>query len=712
MSVVTASVYAAGAAAFLALTLLSLTSWRGQHAGLRIIIASASSALWAAVLAQHAWTGLPLWLIYAAEIARDAAWIWVLTGIAGTSVPVLLSRCALGVSLALLLLTGAWPWLQRYDWLPQPNELLLARAGLVSMLLALVLLEQIFRNSNATARKSLRYFAFGVGGMFAADLFLYAQAELLKGIEATAWTARGAVDLLVVPLIALAVRRNPQWSLDIFVSRQVVFHTATFAAVGTYLLLMAVGGYYVRGVGGEWNGAAQLVYFSGAGAVLVGLLLSVSLRRRVRVFISKHFYRNKYDYRIEWLRFIKTLSANDGDAIERTAVRAVAQIFGSPAGVLFTRAEGARSLIPVACWPMSLDELAGLGDVPVQSEMAGLLERRQWIIDLQEYRRQPEAYDNLVLPAWIVESSELQIVAPILELERLTGFFLLFAPPPPFELTYEDRDLLKTVGRHVATALAQVSAARKLTEVRQFETYNRLTAFIMHDLKNLIAQLSLVVANAEKHKRNPEFIDDAIQTIANSVARMNRLMEQLQHGKDLEAERPVEVTAVVKRALTRCALRDPVPQLDAVEGYPRIIADPERLASVFEHVVRNAQDATPADGKVQVSVSCEGACLCVTVTDSGVGMESQFVRERLFRPFDTTKGAKGMGIGAYQAREYVRSLGGDIEVQSTPGQGTSVRLLLPVAVPTATETRPAGSEIQEPASRGEPTLLARQSSLD
>jgi len=380
----------------------------------------------------------------------------------------------------------------------------------------------------------------------------------------------------------------------------------------------------------------------------------------------------------------------------------VAQIFGSPAGVLFTRDEGGRGLIPVACWPMSLDELAGLGDVPLQGELAGLLERRQWIIDLQEYRRQPEAYDNLSLPPWIVESNELQIVAPILELERLTGFFLLFAPPPPFELTYEDRDLLKTVGRHVATALAQVTAARKLTEVRQFETYNRLTAFVMHDLKNLIAQLSLVVANAEKHKRNPAFIDDAIETITNSVARMNRLMEQLRHGNELEGGRPVELTTVVQRALTRCALRDPVPQLDVMEGYPKVVADPERLASVFEHVVRNAQDATAADGKVQVTVSCEGARMCVTVTDTGIGMEGQFVRERLFRPFDTTKGAKGMGIGAYQAREYVRSLGGDIEVQSTPGRGTSVRLLLPAAPLTDCEARPADSEIQERVTHGQP----------
>jgi signal transduction histidine kinase len=184
----------------------------------------------------------------------------------------------------------------------------------------------------------------------------------------------------------------------------------------------------------------------------------------------------------------------------------------------------------------------------------------------------------------------------------------------------------------------------------------------------------------------------------------------------------------VQRALTHCALRDPVPQLEAIEGYPKVVADPERLASVFEHVVRNAQDATPADGKVHVSVSCEGACLCVTVTDSGVGMEGQFVRERLFRPFDTTKGAKGMGIGAYQAREYVRSLGGDIEVQSTPGRGTSVRLLLPVAPPASDgranetpETRTAVAEStergtpatsQESGMRSEASLLARHSSLE
>jgi putative PEP-CTERM system histidine kinase len=351
---------------------------------------------------------------------------------------------------------------------------------------------------------------------------------------------------------------------------------------------------------------------------------------------------------------------------------------------------------------MSMDELAGLGDVPLQGELAGLLERRHWIIDLQEYRRQPEAYDNLSLPAWIVESEELQIVAPILELDRLAGFFLLFAPPPPFELTYEDRDLLKTVGRHVATALAQVAAARKLTEVRQFETYNRLTAFIMHDLKNLIAQLSLVVANAEKHKRNPEFIDDAIETITNSVARMNRLMEQLRHGEELDSGRTVELATVIQRALTRCALRDPVPQLDVMEGYPKVVADPERLASVFEHVVRNAQDATAADGKVLVTVSSEGSRMCVAVTDTGVGMEGQFVRERLFRPFDTTKGAKGMGIGAYQAREYLRSLGGDMEVQSTPGRGTSVRLLLPAAPLTVGEARPTDSATQERTARGEP----------
>jgi putative PEP-CTERM system histidine kinase len=260
----------------------------------------------------------------------------------------------------------------------------------------------------------------------------------------------------------------------------------------------------------------------------------------------------------------------------------------------------------------------------------------------------------------------------------LLGFVVLADPPPPFELTYEDRDLLRTAGRHVATHPAQHDADRKLAESRQFEAYHRLTAFVMHDLKNLAAQLSLIVANAEKHRRNPEFVDDSIRTIAHSTARMQRLIEQLQGREVQSLRRRVSLAEVARQACGRCGGRNPVPDFIEAAEDRQVEADPERLAMVIEHVVRNGQDATPEGGSVSVSILPATGWVSLRIEDTGAGMSPEFVRDRLFRPFDTTKGSKGMGIGAYQVREYLNSLGGRVEVQSVVGSGTRIDLVFPL----------------------------------
>src|SRR5690606_24497313 len=297
--------------------------------------------------------------------------------------------------------------------------------------------------------------------------------------------------------IALSAQRTPDWSLDVFVSRQVVFYSTTFLIVGAYLLVMALGGYYVREFGGAWGRVGQLVFFAGAGVALAGLLASGTLRRHAAVFISKHFYRNKYDYRLEWLRFIQTLSSTEDRDVRRTAVRAIAQIFASPGGILFLRDDADGDFVPAAAWPMKLDNHAGLEKIGKDEDLPRFLERTGWIVDLQELRRSPDVYGNIAVPQWMLETQGLRIVSPLMQLDEVMGFICLYDPPPPFELTYEDRDLLKTVGRHVATHIAQEDASRKLSEARQFEAYNRLTAFMMHDLKNSVAQLNLIVENSK-----------------------------------------------------------------------------------------------------------------------------------------------------------------------------------------------------------------------
>jgi putative PEP-CTERM system histidine kinase len=440
--------------------------------------------------------------------------------------------------------------------------------------------------------------------------------------------------------------------------------------------------------------------------VLITVISSGRLRRRLRVFLSQHFYRNKYDYRLEWLRFVQTLSTPlEGVDARESAIRAMAQVINSPGGVLYLCSEDGDTFSPVACWPSVETEAQRRPSVPSHDEMVAFLRERQWVIDLAELRASPDVYGNLSLPEAIRGTPERgaagdRLIVPLTHIDSLIGFVVLAGPPPPFEPNFEDRDLLKMMGRHVAVHLAQYEADRRLAENRQFETYHRLTAFVMHDLRNLAAQLALIVSNAERHRRNPQFVDDAIDTIANSTERMQRLIEQLQRREMQGAPRRVSLAELARRACARCSARRPVPVCGDVTDDAWVEVDPERLTMIIEHVLRNAQDATPENGTVVVSVSLDGSdavaeaavpvgatsrlrvpTAALTVVDTGAGMSAEFIAERLFKPFDSTKGSKGMGIGAYQVREYVRSLGGRVDVASVLGQGTRVTLRIPLAGP-------------------------------
>jgi putative PEP-CTERM system histidine kinase len=670
--------YGVAALSFLVLTLLLVTAWRGRQQGAHLIFASAMTAIWASILAVQSYNGdVPVLVIYLAEAIRGGAWLLTLVAVAGIAAPKPLVLVSRGLCVVLLAAAVVLPLLEKYDIAVVNPTLLLSRAGLALSLLALILLEQIYRNSSQIARRSLKYFIIGVGTLFAYDLFLYSQTELLRAVSIDAWTSRGILNAIAVPLIAIAARRNPEWSLDVFVSRQIVFYTTTFLVIGSYLTVMALGGFYVREIGGAWGNVGQIVFFAGAVVVLASLVTSTALRRHTRVFISKHFYRNKYDYRIEWLRFISTLSSTNEEDVGRTAVRAMAQIFGSPGGFLFLRDEPGKKFLPYAAWPMSIDSLNLPRSMLADDDLPQFLAGKQWIIDTDEFRRAPDFYGNIAMPQWLLDSAQLRIVSPMLQLDRLVGFAVLYDPPPPFELTYEDRDLLKTLGRHVATHIAQQDADRRLAESRQFEAYNRLTAFMMHDLKNSVAQLNLLVVNSQRHKQNPEFIEDAIGTIANTAERMTKLIEQLRGATSADRHVPADLRELTQQAVGRCSYRAPKPQLQP--GSPvMVLANAERLSVVIEHIIRNAQDATSEPGTVSVSVGHDGRQAQLVVEDNGIGMQADFIRNRLFRPFDSTKGAKGMGIGAYQVREYIRLLGGDVEVQSSPGQGTQFAVSLPL----------------------------------
>jgi putative PEP-CTERM system histidine kinase len=313
------------------------------------------------------------------------------------------------------------------------------------------------------------------------------------------------------------------------------------------------------------------------------------------------------------------------------------------------------------------------------SPLCQFLEKRQWVINFEEYEAQPDFYDGLQIPDWLRAIPRAWLVVPLILHERLLGFIVLARSKGKIALNWEVNDLLKTAGRQAASYLAQLEAAKALLVARQFESFNRMSAFVVHDLKNLVSQLSLLLSNADKHKHNVEFQEDMIETVAHSVEKMKRLLFQLRGGYTLEPPAPLELAELLTQAVAARSALKPTPRLEA-RGQVSVVAHRERLERVIGHVIQNAIEATPTDGHVVVQLLQYNDSAVIAIADTGCGMSEQFMRYRLFRPFESTK-TTGMGIGTYEARQYVRELGGRIEVESRKPQGTIFRIVLPLYVP-------------------------------
>jgi len=657
------------------LAILLLANWRGKTIGGYLIAACVVSAVWSGILAVQTARGtFHPFILFAVELLRSGVWIVFLARLLAEIGVSRTIRYSAQIIWLAFLAAGIVVWIKHVSFGGDGRiDAVLIPGGLALALTGLVLIEQLYRNSPRELRGGLKLLVLGLGGMFAYELFLYSQAVLFEVIDSSTFIARGLVNLFFVPMIAVAARRNPTWDLRIFVSRQVVFYSTTLVAVGFYLLLMSAGGYLIIRYGGSWGGVARIMFFVGAGVVLLTLLFSNTLRARARVFLSKHFFRNKYDYRDEWLRLVATLSKFEDSSARQIVIEAMAQIVESPVGFLWVLDEQAGTYRHAASYNSDKDA----PDIRPSDQIIDFMMKDGWLVDLGEYAREPDRYGDLELPDWLNRMKLAWLIVPLTTGQKLLGFVLLYKAPGPPRLNYEDRDLLKTVGNHIAVHLAQEKSDNLLAEAQQFETYNRLTAFLMHDLNNLIAQQSLIVSNAEKHKHNPEFVDDAIQTIANSVDRMKAVMAQLKRRETESGAKLVAVKFIVSAAVDRCAGKEPTPSLQMDGNSVELSVDVEEFTMVLAHLLRNAQDATSPDGMIKVALETIGNDIEISIEDTGCGMSSQFIRDRLFRPFDSTKGVQGMGIGAYQAREFVRKLGGELRVVSEVGTGTKVTMSVP-----------------------------------
>lgn len=662
------AIYATCSSAFVALIALMLLRRRVSGPGIAILVACVLSSVWSAALALSGL--LPEGVGTILDGLRLSAWLIVLGMLIGMrdgrrgrslSLPFVLTiGFCLAVTICDIALVLVEPSIAN-NALRGVHDLLRVGIGVAGLLAT----ENLLRNAEEEARRRIWPLCLALGATFAFELFLYAERLMVPGTSPIAAAGRGLVGLLAVPLLAVAMARNHSWRVDIHVSRTLVLHTAALIASGVFCMSLAAAGLFVRELGGAWGPQFELLTLVGSAVVLVAVLGSRELRVHLKRFVSRHFFSHRFDYRVEWLRFVDTVSQPGirGDPLQVRVVRALAQIVDSPGGALWCLQDGGV-FAPEAAWHVPIER--GL-KLPADHVFTAGFREGSWV---QERAAAADA-------AWPFDPANAWVAIPLAHSEMLIAFVILAPPPNGYRLDWETFDLLRAAGRQAASYLAEERSTRALGDSRLLNDFSRRFAFVIHDFKNLASQLGMMVANARLHMDNPEFRSDMLETLESSVARMNRLIDQMRADGQKSSPQLIEpdlVIADLEQELN--ALGVPIQtRLDARDC--KVAIDRDQFRSVLSHLINNAREAVQSATDVIVASHRRGQQITIDVIDTGPGMDEDFIREEFMRPFRSTKPG-GMGIGGYQIREMLRLAGGELEVISAKGVGTVMRCTFPI----------------------------------
>jgi putative PEP-CTERM system histidine kinase len=554
---------------------------------------------------------------------------------------------------------------------------LLAAVWVLRMMIAisaLVLVHHLYGTVRPQARSGIRLVVAALALFWGISLTLYAAAYLSGAWPTGMIAVRGLALAMLAPVFALAVHRNGDWSLR--VSRTIAYQSLSLVGIAFYVLAMIVATGLIAAIGGDHARLYQTAFVFGTTAAILTVLSTPGLRAWTKVKLAKHLFRHRYEYRAEWVRFTDTLGKPDGDGapLEQRIVKAVADVVDAPAGLLLTRAGPLLGLAGRFNWP-ALD--------PARSETDHLpvcpLVASGRIVELDPLRAgDGDPADRAALPLWMLEDIEAWVLVPLLHFGDLVGVIVLARPPVARRLDWEDFDLLRILGRQAASYLAEAASHAALADAQRFDEFNRRFAFIIHDIKNLVSQVTLVARNAERHADNAAFRVDMVATLNDAATRMNALLARLSqhHGGRPERVAPVDLGALIGSIVATRRAQHPISMVGRCPRPAR--ADATRLDQVLGHLIQNAIEASPADAAITLALGEDAGMATIDVIDHGCGMTAAFVRDQLFRPFVSSKPG-GFGIGAFEARQLTEAMGGKLTVASREGEGTRFRVALPLA---------------------------------
>lgn len=650
------------------------------HAGATIVAGLALTALWSvSVVAANASGPIESF----AEAARNLAWImviyrfFVMDGRHASLAPIRPVVIVLAVVECAHLV--AEYTLGGFGHSPRTLQVLFDFAIVMRLLVtvgALVLVHNLYVGASHQSQAVLRWPAGGLAALWAVDLNLYTIAYLSGQWPAELALSRAVAVVLLCAVLIIGGAKTRD-SLRFRPSRAVTFQTFSLLVIGVYLIAMVAIAQWLSYAGGDFARLMELAFMTVASATAIVFLPSRRLRGWLKVTIAKHLFQHRYDYREEWLRFTRTIGTGGAEAapLAERVVKAVADIAESPAGLLLTPDEQG-DLTLAARWQWASAEVPGLAMARAATHY---FERDAFIVDLDDVRQGRKVREEVpAVPGWLLEETRAWALVPLIHYERMVGMVVLARPSVPRRLDWEDFDLLRVVGQQLASYLAENAVHEALVESSRFEDFHRRIAFVMHDIKNLASQLSLLARNAELHADKPAFRDDMLITLRNSSDKLNALLARLSRYGGGVVDQCTNVAAgdVVRRVVDSYRGGHAVILTECNDC--EIAANADATEQVLRHLVQNAIDASPADSPVFVTLVLDGLNARFDVIDSGSGMSAEFVRTRLFKPFVSSKQG-GFGIGAFEARELVRAMHGRLDVETREGLGSRFTVRLPLA---------------------------------
>ena len=550
--------------------------------------------------------------------------------------------------------------------------------SLITYVLVLTNLERTYRASVGTMRWRIKYVVLGLGVLFAARIYTNSQCLLFRAANPSLQMANSVVLIMACLLILRAAFRRGHFEVSVYPSHAVLQHSLTILLTGVYLLIVGVFAKVVTWLGGDASFTLKTFIILVSLVLLSMLLLSDRVRLHTKRFVSRHFQRPLYNYATVWKSFTEgTASHVQQKELCQAVVKLVSDIF-QVLSVTIWVIDAKREELSLAASSSLSDSTAGDLKPTEAAELIRALRIQKEPVDIETTK---ESWAETLKKCHPIEFPKggHRICVPMSARDEILGLMVLGDRVAGIPFSTQDFDLLKCVGGQAAASLLSLSLSQRLIQASELEAFQTMSAFFVHDLKNTASTLSLMLQNFPAHYHDPAFREDALRGIGKSVHHIDDLIRRLTLLRQELAIKPAkaDLNQVVAKALEGLEGAQHVQLARELQPLPKQFLDAEQLEKVVLNLLLNAKEALNGGGEIRVATGLRDNWTVLSVTDNGCGMTREFVERSLFRPFQTTK-KNGIGIGMFQSKMIVEAHHGKIEVETSPANGTTFRVLLPL----------------------------------